>query len=121
MQAPEDDPATAARARIDALTADVERSKRADRVASRMGCAVVLAVVFGFVGYALRRGGYDLSLVVLAFVLGPLLERSVRQALSISDGDLAIFVGSPIAMGFAAISVMLLIAGLWPRRIAPNP
>jgi hypothetical protein len=47
MQPPDDNPAAAARARIDALTAEVENSKRADRIASRAGCAVVLAVVAG--------------------------------------------------------------------------
>lgn len=77
---------------------------------------VLVASVLGFVGYVLRRHGFDLSIVVLAFVLGPLLERSARQALSISDGSLAIFVQSPISIGLALVSVTALLAALWPGR-----
>jgi putative tricarboxylic transport membrane protein len=77
---------------------------------------VLVACVLGFVGYVLRRHGFDLSIVVLAFVLGPLLERSARQALSISDGSLAIFVQSPISITLALVSASALVAGIWPRR-----
>lgn len=54
--------------------------------------------------------------MILAYVLGPIFERSVRQALAISDGDLAIFVHSPLSIGFAATTAVVLIAGLWPKR-----
>ncbi|MFT3801132.1 MAG: tripartite tricarboxylate transporter permease [Burkholderiaceae bacterium] len=79
---------------------------------------VPIAVLFGFIGYVLRRHGYDLGIVILAFVLGPIFERSVRQALAISDGDPLVFVHSPLAAGFAIAAVLILLAGLWPRRIA---
>ncbi len=79
---------------------------------------VVVAVVFGFVGFFLRRHGFDLGIVILAYVLGPIFERSVRQALSISDGDPAIFLHSPLSIGFAVAAVVILGAGLWPRRVA---
>jgi hypothetical protein len=45
MPSPHDDPASAVQKRLDALTAEVERSKHDDRVASRVGCAVVIAVI----------------------------------------------------------------------------
>ncbi|MFT3800910.1 MAG: tripartite tricarboxylate transporter permease [Burkholderiaceae bacterium] len=77
---------------------------------------VVLAVLFGFIGYALRRGGYDLGVIVLAFVLGPILERSIRQALTISNGDARVFVGSPLAIGIGLVAAAILVAGLWPKR-----
>ena len=79
---------------------------------------VVVAVVFGFVGFFLRRHGFDLGIVILAYVLGPIFERSVRQALSISDGDPAIFLHSPLSIGFAVAAAVILGAGLWPRRVA---
>jgi putative tricarboxylic transport membrane protein len=76
----------------------------------------VVAVVFGFVGYYLRRHGFDLGIVILAYVLGPIFERSVRQALAISDGDPAIFLHSGLSIGFAAAAALILLAGLWPKR-----
>jgi putative tricarboxylic transport membrane protein len=77
---------------------------------------VILAVIFGFIGYFLRKHGFDLGIVILAFVLGPILERSVRQALTISNGDPAIFVSSNLAIGFALLAATILTVGLWPRR-----
>jgi putative tricarboxylic transport membrane protein len=77
---------------------------------------VVVAVIFGFVGYFLRRHGFDLGIVILAYVLGPIFERSVRQALSISDGDPMIFLHSKLSIGFALAAAVILIAGLWPKR-----
>ncbi|WP_149536757.1 tripartite tricarboxylate transporter permease [Siccirubricoccus phaeus] len=82
---------------------------------------VALCVAFGFLGYFLRRRGYDLGIVILAFVLGPIIERSVRQALTIADGDPAIFVQSPLALGLAVLVAVILAAGLWPRRPAVVP
>ena len=79
---------------------------------------VALAVVFGFVGYGLRRHGFDLGIVILAYVLGPIFERSVRQALAISDGDPTIFLHSYLSTGFAVVAVVLLVLGLWPKRRA---
>jgi putative tricarboxylic transport membrane protein len=77
---------------------------------------VLIAVIFGFIGYGLRRHGFDLGIVILAYVLGPIFERSVRQALAISDGDPSIFFHSYLSTGFAIVAVGLLAAGLWPRK-----
>ena len=74
------------------------------------------------VGYTLRRFGYDLGIVILAYVLGGIFERSVRRALAISDGDLAIFVSTPLSIAFALITVVLVAIAFVPRRaIAPPP
>ena len=81
---------------------------------------VVVAVIFGFIGWFLRKHGFDLGIVILAYVLGPIFERSVRQALAISDGDPAIFLHSPLSSGFAIVAVLVLMAGLWPRRRSPS-
>lgn len=81
---------------------------------------VIVSVIFGFVGYFLRRQGFDLGIVIMAFVLGPILERSVRQALVISNGDPHIFVGSALSIGLAIFAAAVLIAGLWPKRPLPG-
>ena len=78
---------------------------------------VLLAVMFGVIGYILRRYGYDLGIVILAYVLGGIFERSVRRALAISDGELSIFVSTPISIAFAVITVILVIIAFIPRRV----
>ena len=74
-------------------------------------------VLFMLVGFIVMDG-FDLGIVILAYVLGPIFERSVRQALAISDGDPSIFLHSYLSTGFAIVAVALLIAGLWPKKKA---
>jgi putative tricarboxylic transport membrane protein len=47
---------------------------------------VWVALIFGAVGYAMRLRGWPLAPVVLGFILGPMLERSLRQSLIVSHG-----------------------------------
>ena len=77
---------------------------------------VLIAVAFGFIGYWLRQHGFNLGMLILAFVLGPILERSVRQALTISDGEFSVFVSSPLSIGLLCAAGAILVAGLWPSR-----
>jgi putative tricarboxylic transport membrane protein len=81
-------------------------------------------VICGLAGYLLRRFDFDLGPLMLAYVLGPLLERSLRQALIISDGDPAIFFTRPVSAIFVAVAILILLTGLWQgrRRLAvPAP
>ena len=78
--------------------------------------AVALAVFFGFLGYFLRRMDFDLGLLILAYVLGPILERSLRQALTISDGDPSIFWQDGLTIGLLAAAAVFLLLGLMPHR-----
>ena len=78
---------------------------------------VIMAIVFGFIGYYLRRNKFDMGILVLGYVLGPLLERSIRQALTISDGQLEIFVRSNISITLLSLALLILVAGLWPKRV----
>ncbi len=48
-------------------------------------------VIFGIVGYLMRKLDYPLAPAVLAIVLGPLAEPALRQSLLISDGEFSIF------------------------------
>lgn len=57
-----------------------------------------LAFGFGVLGYAMRKLDVPIPPLVLAVVLGGLLEKSFRQAMTISGGDVGVFVGSPIAV-----------------------
>ena len=52
---------------------------------------VSLMMLFGVVGYLMQKFEYEPAPLVLAFVLGPLLEKSLRQSLLLSRGDFSIF------------------------------
>ena len=68
-------------------------------------------LVFGVLGYAMKKLGYSPAALVLALVLGPLAERALRQSLIISDAGLGIFFMRPIA---ATLVVAALAAVLVP-------
>jgi putative tricarboxylic transport membrane protein len=68
---------------------------------------VWLMLFFGLVGYVLRKLNYPLAPVVLALVLGPLTERSMRQSLIGSHGSWLVFVERPLALTFLVLSVLL--------------
>ena len=71
---------------------------------------VVVMVVFGFVGYILRKFKYEEAPLVLAFILGPLIETNFRQSLIMSDGKLSIFVTRPISAVALVITALLFIS-----------
>jgi putative tricarboxylic transport membrane protein len=85
---------------------------------------VMLMVVFGVVGYFFRKLQFELGPLLLAFVLGRILERSLRQTLLISRGDVSIFFTRPISAAFLAVVALMILASigmvLYKRRNA-NP
>lgn len=58
---------------------------------------LVLMVALGVLGYFLRKLNFPLSALILGYVLGELMESSLRRALSISQGDISILFHGPIA------------------------
>ncbi|MGX5359947.1 tripartite tricarboxylate transporter permease [Kocuria sp. KH4] len=68
-----------------------------------------LVIGFGVVGYLMKKFGYPPGPLVLAFVLGGLLETSFRQSVRLSEGGMAIFVGSPISITLL-VTIVLAIA-----------
>lgn len=58
---------------------------------------VGVMLVFGVIGYAMRKGGFPAAPVVLALVLTPLMETALQQSLQMSHGSFAIFFTRPIA------------------------
>jgi putative tricarboxylic transport membrane protein len=72
---------------------------------------VWLMLIFGVVGYLMRKLDYPLAPAVLAIVLGPLAEASVRQSLIMAQGSPAIFVERPLSASLVAIAVALF---AWP-------
>ena len=54
----------------------------------------IVMIVFGVLGYLMRKFGYEPAPLVLAFVLGPMLENNLRKSLILSHGDLMTFVAA---------------------------
>ncbi len=75
---------------------------------------VTMMVFFGGVGYLMRKFGYEAAPLVLAFVMGPLLEQNLRQSLLMSGGDFSIFVSRPISGVTLAIAFLLLLSNILP-------
>ena len=69
---------------------------------------VWLMFLFGVVGYLLRKLNYPVAPAVLAIVLGPLAERSLRQSLLASQGDPIIFVERPISATCIFLALVLI-------------
>jgi putative tricarboxylic transport membrane protein len=72
-------------------------------------------LIFGVLGYFMKKLGYSPAALVLALVLGPMAERALRQSLIISDAGLGIFFMRPISLvlmllALAAIAVPVIAA-----------
>jgi putative tricarboxylic transport membrane protein len=78
-------------------------------------------IAMGVFGYLARKLSFDLGPLLLAFVLGPIMERSIRQALLMSHGSFAIFATRPITAVLLAVAVLFVLGNLvsrWRSRAA---
>ena len=64
----------------------------------------------GILGYVVRKLGYSIAPLSIGFVLGPILENSVRQSLTIADGSFVEFFSTPIGL---TIYLALALTILW--------
>ena len=78
---------------------------------------VWLMFLFGVAGYFLRKLNYPVAPAVLAIVLGPLAERSLRQSLLASQGDPLIFVERPISATCMFLALVLVAIPLARRLL----
>lgn len=72
---------------------------------------VLLVVLFGALGYLMKKFGFEPGPLVLAFVLGSLLESNVRRSLILFDGNVAGFFTRPISGVLFAVFVAVIV---WP-------
>jgi putative tricarboxylic transport membrane protein len=75
---------------------------------------VMVMMLFGAIGYLMRKFGYEAAPLVLAFVLGPMLENNLRKSLIVSQGDFTIFVERPISLVCLLVAAALLLAPALP-------
>ena len=62
---------------------------------------------FGLIGYVLRKLEFPLAPAILAMILGPMMEKSLRTTLEISGGSFMIFLDRPVALGLLAVPLIV--------------
>ena len=85
---------------------------------------ILIMIIFGIVGYLMKKFQYEGAPLVLAYVLGPMLEMSLRQSLTMSDGKFSIFFTRPISAVGIAVAILLVLSPLLPwigKKRAPIP
>lgn len=79
---------------------------------------VWIMILFGIIGYVLRKLDFPLAPAVLGLILGPQLEKSLRTSLEMSAGDFTIFLQRPITLGLLIVAALILIVSA--LRLAPK-
>ncbi len=82
---------------------------------------VITMLIFGIIGYLMKKFRYEGAPLVLALVIGPMLEESFRQSLMLSGGNFYIFISRPISLAFLLIAAVLLFLPVIRHRRAASP
>jgi putative tricarboxylic transport membrane protein len=75
---------------------------------------VIMAAVFGLIGYWLIKHDFEPAPALLGFVLGPLMEENLRRAMLIARGDASVFFLRPISAGLLALAALMLVLAALP-------
>ena len=71
---------------------------------------MIVMSIFGVIAYVLRKCDYEMAPLILAYILGPMMEKHFRTSLILSDGNLSVFLARPISCVTLVISAVLLIS-----------
>jgi putative tricarboxylic transport membrane protein len=80
-----------------------------------------LMLIFGVLGYTFDKIDIPIPPLLLAVVLGEMMEQSCRRALTISDGDPTIFVSSPICVALLLMATVSVVSPFIFKRLKRNP
>jgi putative tricarboxylic transport membrane protein len=75
---------------------------------------VIIAAIFGLIGYWLVKHDFEPAPAILGFVLGPLMEENLRRAMLIARGDPTVFLTRPISGTLIGLAAMLLVIAVLP-------
>jgi putative tricarboxylic transport membrane protein len=75
---------------------------------------IYVMLIFGIVGYLMKKFEYEPAPLILAFVLGPMMEHNLRKSLIMSQGDFSIFITRPLAAASLIVALILLVSPLIP-------
>ncbi len=81
---------------------------------------VWVALVMGIVGYVLIQADYPVTPLLLSLILGPMAEKSLRQALQLSGGSYMTFFTKPICIAFILLSVASVVFSLMRGKTAKD-
>ena len=70
---------------------------------------LLLMLAIGWGGVLMRRFDFPVAPVIVGMLLGPMAEKQLRNALSISEGDWLVFVTQPISAAFLALTLLVLL------------
>jgi putative tricarboxylic transport membrane protein len=73
-----------------------------------------LAILFGILGFIMRRCDYEVAPLVLSLILSPLIENNLRQSLLMSDGSPMIFFRRPISATFLIATFIIIVLSFLP-------
>jgi putative tricarboxylic transport membrane protein len=74
---------------------------------------LLLLLGFGILGYLFKKFQFDIAPLILAMIIGPILEIQLRQSLMNSGGSLSIFWERPIALTLLVISILMLLWNIY--------
>lgn len=77
---------------------------------------VVIMTIFGAIGYAMKKFDYEAAPLVLALVLGPMMENALRRSMVLSEGHIGIFFTRPISAFFLIAGLLILFSPLFLRK-----
>jgi putative tricarboxylic transport membrane protein len=77
---------------------------------------IIIMTIFGVIGYIMKKLDYEAAPLVLALVLGPIMENAVRRSLVISDGDVTVFFTRPISAFFLIAGLLILFSPLFLKK-----
>jgi putative tricarboxylic transport membrane protein len=76
---------------------------------------VFIMLIFGVIGYLMKKFEYEPAPMVIAFILSPILELNLRQSLILSGGSFGIFLTKPISLGCLVVVGLLLLLSALPK------
>lgn len=76
---------------------------------------VFVMLGFGFLGYLMVKFGFPVAPMLIGFILGPLIEVSLRQTMILSDNSIEIFFTRPVSAVFMVLTVIVVISVGWQR------
>jgi putative tricarboxylic transport membrane protein len=71
-------------------------------------------LLFGVLGYLMKKFEYESPPLVLALILGPMFENALRQSLILFDGNPTVFLTRPLSAAFLVVSLLLLLSNVVP-------
>jgi putative tricarboxylic transport membrane protein len=75
---------------------------------------ITLMIGFGVLGYLMRKYKFEMPPLILALVLGPMMESNLRLSLLMSQGDPTTFLRRPLSAAFMIVSALLIVLAMLP-------